>query len=96
MGCSNLRLAIGVFGVLAWVIGVSGPIPAQAGALEDVQSTLADILSALENLQTDVEGLRSDVDSLTTDVSDLKFNVDQLTTDVSNLQTDVDRPYWNK
>ncbi len=86
MGCSNLRLSIGFFWVLAWVIGVSGPVLAEAlppaGAFEDVQNTLADILSAIENLQTAVDKLTDDVDSLDTDVS--------------NLQTDVDKPYWNK
>ena len=93
MGCSNLRLSIGFFWVLAWVIGVSGPVlaeaPPPAGAFEDVQNTLAVILSAIENLQTDVDKLTDDVDSLTDDV-------DSLSTDVSNLQTDVDKPYWNK
>jgi peptidoglycan hydrolase CwlO-like protein len=93
MGCSNLRLSIGFFWVLAWMSGVSGPVLAQApppaGAFEDVQNTLAAILSAIENLQTDVDNLTDDVDSLTDDV-------DSLSTDVSNLQTDVDKPYWNK
>jgi peptidoglycan hydrolase CwlO-like protein len=56
--------------------------PPPAGAFEDVQNTLAAILSAIENLQTDVDKLTDDVDSLSTDVS--------------NLQTDVDKPYWNK
>ena len=69
MGCSNLRLSIGFFWVLAWVSGVSGPVlaeaPPPAGAFEEVQSTLADILSAIENLQTDVDTL-TDVDNLRT------------------------------
>jgi peptidoglycan hydrolase CwlO-like protein len=107
MGCSNLRLSIGFFWVLAWVIGVSGPVlaeaPPPAGAFEDVQNTLAVILSAIEKLQTDVDNLTDDVDSLTDDVDSLTDDMDSLTddvdsldTDVSNLQTDVDKPYWNK
>jgi peptidoglycan hydrolase CwlO-like protein len=100
MGCSNLRLSIGFFWVLALVIGVSGPVlaeaPPPAGAFQDVQNTLAVILSAIENLQTDVYKLTDDVDNLTDDVDSLTDDVDSLDTDVSNLQTDVDKPYWNK
>jgi peptidoglycan hydrolase CwlO-like protein len=107
MGCSNLRLSIGFFWVLVWVTGVSGPVlaeaPPPAGAFENVQDTLAAILSAIENLQTavdkltdDVDKLRDDVDSLTDSVDSLTDDVDSLSTNVSNLQTAVDKPYWNK
>jgi hypothetical protein len=58
MSRRNMTSIIGFLGALAFVIGVSGPVlgqaPPPAGPLEDIQSTLAEILAALGNLTTDV------------------------------------------
>jgi len=60
MDRSNLTLSIGSLGVLALVIGVSGPVLAMgppAGPVGEIQATLGIILDRLDDLQDDVDNL---------------------------------------
>jgi len=64
MDRSNLTLSIGSLGILALVIGVSGPVLAMgpsAGPVGEIQATLGIILDRLDDLQEDVDDLQEDV-----------------------------------